>query len=133
MRGKQEFVQSLTQRLDYGIEIKERWDVWRIAILIGFLIALSLAVAVGYSVRTGDVSSGFAIAGTCQILLKLGFGQPNSFVLLCRLYDFRIFCQFGFDWCTQLSTILIALYALILSWCISISLSFALPKHSTMV
>lgn len=48
-----------------GVEIKERWDVWRIGILIGMLIMLSFGVAIGYSVYTGDTSTGFAIAGTC--------------------------------------------------------------------
>lgn len=70
-RGKQEFVQSLTQRPDLGIEIQERWDVWRIGILIGILIAASLMVGVSYSIRTGDVSSGFAIAGTSQTVINV--------------------------------------------------------------
>ena len=64
LRGKQELVQRLTQYPEYyAIEMRERWDVWRIGILISVLLLISLAVGVGYSVYTGDVSSGFAIAG----------------------------------------------------------------------
>ncbi|OCH91712.1 hypothetical protein OBBRIDRAFT_872234 [Obba rivulosa] len=61
--GRYDFMRALTRRADYGIEFVERWQVTRLVIAIVLPLALSLLVAIIYTLRTGDVSSAFTIAG----------------------------------------------------------------------
>lgn len=63
LKDKDEFVRIVTQHPGLGIEFVERWQPSRITIVIATLVTLSLVVALAYSEVTGDIVTGFTVAG----------------------------------------------------------------------
>lgn len=56
----------------WGIHIEETLNEETLALLVLGVLLLSAIVGVAYSLRTGDVSSGFTIAGYVATMLGVG-------------------------------------------------------------